>query len=69
MEPAITGILGRETGTDVTGTNTMDVTALIANVGNVNSLNEIYPIKGSEEVAEVADLGTIPLPPMMNRIW
>ena len=47
LEPAITGILGRETGTDVTGTNTMDVTALIANVGNVNSLNEIYPIKGS----------------------
>lgn len=62
LEPAITGILGRETGTDVTGTNTMDVTALIANVGNVNSLNEIYPIKGSEEVAEVADLGTIPFP-------
>lgn len=64
LEPAITGILGRDGG-DASSVTRIEARndAPIDVEGNASVADgEKSPIKGSEEVAEVADLSTIPFP-------
>ncbi|MBE6080826.1 MAG: DUF4080 domain-containing protein, partial [Veillonella sp.] len=56
LEPAIIGILGRDRDDDSSGKRSQE-----SGTTSVTG-DEVSAIKGSEDVAEVADLGTIPFP-------